>query len=107
MSRVVEQLLGYGVASLFALLADMAVLWLLVDRFSWSPFAAAFVSFPVGALVAYVLSLSLAFHEHRLRDRRVEFAGFLAIGHVRLGGERHSDLRGHQVQILRAALPAR
>jgi putative flippase GtrA len=34
----------------------------------------------VGAVVAYQLSVRLAFKEHRLSDRRAEFVSFLAIG---------------------------
>jgi putative flippase GtrA len=37
-------------------------------------------SFIAGAVVAYWLSITLAFRRHRMRDRRVELLGFVAIG---------------------------
>ncbi len=80
MNSFLRQALGYGVASLGALLVDMTLLWVLVDRFSWRALSAATASFLAGATVAYVLSLKLAFTQHRLHDRRAEFIGFVAIG---------------------------
>jgi putative flippase GtrA len=41
---------------------------------------AATTSFLVGAIVAYYLSVKLAFKQHRLEDRRAEFLSFVAIG---------------------------
>jgi putative flippase GtrA len=58
----------------------MAILWGLVHFLAWGYLAAATVSFLVGAAVTYLLSLKLAFKEHRLRNRHTEFAGFVAIG---------------------------
>ena len=42
------------------------------------------LSFTAGAVVAYWLSITLAFRQHRMRNRRVEFLGFVAIGVVGL-----------------------
>ncbi len=71
---------GYGAASVCALSVDLGILWGLVRFFSWDYLAAATVSFLAGATVAYGLALKLAFTHHRLRDRRAEFLGFVAIG---------------------------
>jgi putative flippase GtrA len=75
---------GYGVASAAALIVDMTILWVLVRFFGWNYLVAASVSFSAGAIVAYALSLKLAFKQHRLRNRPAEFIGFVAIGTVGL-----------------------
>jgi putative flippase GtrA len=80
MKLVVRESVGYGAASAVALTADMSILWVLVRYFSWGYLPAATASFIAGATVAYTLSLKLAFKQHRLRDRRAEFIGFVAIG---------------------------
>jgi len=84
MKTIVKEALGYGVASAVALLVDMSMLWVLVEYFRWGYLAAATASFLAGATVAYGLSIKLAFKQHRLRDRRAEFVGFVAIGTVGL-----------------------
>jgi putative flippase GtrA len=81
---VFRQLAGYGVASVCALSADMGLLWGLVTYGRMSYVGAATLSFLAGASVAYVLSIKLAFREHRLLDRRAEFFSFVAIGVVGL-----------------------
>jgi putative flippase GtrA len=80
MNRFLREAAGYGAASACALGVDMGLLWALVHFFGWDPLIAATTSFLAGAVVAYFLSVRLAFKEHRLRDRRAEFAGFIAIG---------------------------
>jgi len=80
MSKMLRQAAAYGAASLCALSVDMGILWALVHFFSWKYLFAATVSFLAGVLVAYVLSVRFAFKEHRLEDRRAEFAAFAAIG---------------------------
>jgi putative flippase GtrA len=55
-------------------------LWVLVQYFSWWYLAAATTSFLAGVIVAYLLSVKLAFKYHRLQDWRAEFASFAAIG---------------------------
>jgi putative flippase GtrA len=70
---------GYGVASGAALSVDMALLWALV-HVGIQYVAASAVSFTAGAGVAYWLSITLAFRQHRMRDQRVEFLVFVAIG---------------------------
>jgi putative flippase GtrA len=70
---------GYGVASAVALSVDMGLLWAFV-HVGIDYILASVASFTVGAVVAYWLSITLAFRRHRLRDRRVELLGFVAIG---------------------------
>jgi putative flippase GtrA len=80
MKIFIKEAFGYGAASACALIVDMGILWVLVHFFSWGYLTAATTSFMAGAIVAYVLSIRLAFKQHRLRDRRAEFAGFVGIG---------------------------
>ena len=84
MNVLIKEAIGYAMASVAALAVDMTILWVLVQSFSWGYLAAASVSFLAGATVAYGLSLKLAFRQHRLRNRRVEFISFVAIGTVGL-----------------------
>jgi putative flippase GtrA len=80
MKTFFHEVLGYWVASLCALLVDAGILWSLVHYWTMDYLLAATISFVCGAGIAYVLSIRLAFRHHRLRDRRVEFASFVAIG---------------------------
>lgn len=80
MTGMARELVGYGAASACALALDVSLLWILVTFFSVGYVAAATVSFLAGASVAYFLSVRFAFKEHRLKDRRAEFVGFVAIG---------------------------
>jgi putative flippase GtrA len=80
MKRWLHELSGYAAASAAALLVDIFVLWLLVNLFEMNYVAAASVSFLSGAILAYWLSIKIAFRQHRLRNRRVEFVCFVAIG---------------------------
>jgi len=79
-----KELIGYGAASACALAVDMAVLWALVHFWSWGYLSAATTSFLIGAVVAYQLSTTIAFKQHRLASRKTEFASFVAIGGVGL-----------------------
>jgi putative flippase GtrA len=80
MKVLLREAAGYGAASACALAADMTILWILVRFFSVGYLAAATASFLAGACIAYVLSVKLAFKQHRLLDRRAEFLTFVAIG---------------------------
>jgi putative flippase GtrA len=84
MKSLFREALGYTIASAIALAVDFAVLWLLVQHLNWGYLPAATTSFLFGAVVAYTLSVRLAFKEHRLKDVRAEFAGFVALGVVGL-----------------------
>jgi putative flippase GtrA len=80
MKTLLQQVMGYGAASLIALAADMSILWALVTYVGLPYLVAATLSFLAGASVAYFFSVRFAFKEHRLRDRGAEFASFVAIG---------------------------
>lgn len=75
----------YTAASACALCVDFAILFILVHYFSWWYLAAATVSFSIGVLVAYTLSVTVVFKRRRLKDRRLEFAAFASIGAVGIG----------------------
>jgi putative flippase GtrA len=80
MNVLLREGFGYAVASGCALVVDMTILWSLVHFLSWGYMAAAATSFLAGAVIAYELSITLAFKQHRLHDRRAEFLSFVAIG---------------------------
>jgi putative flippase GtrA len=84
MKPIFRETLGYATASGCALVVDMAILWSLVHFLSWNYLAAATTSFLAGAVVAYEVSIRLAFRQHRLKDRRAELVTFVAIGIVGL-----------------------
>jgi putative flippase GtrA len=84
MKSLFRETFGYAVASGCALVVDMAILWALVHFLAWNYLAAATTSFLAGAVVAYEISIRLAFRQHRLKDRRAELASFVAIGVVGL-----------------------
>ena len=76
MKQLLREFSGYGVASAAALSVDMGLLWVLV-HVGIQYIAASIVSFTAGAVMAYWLSITLAFRRHRMQDRRVEFLGFV------------------------------
>ena len=80
MKTVVQEAIRYGAVSACAFIIDITVLFVLVHYFSWWYVAAASASFLVGLLFGYVLSVTLVFKYRRLRDPRIEFASFAAIG---------------------------
>jgi putative flippase GtrA len=84
MKAILREATGYLAASGCALLVDMSILWWLVHVARLGYEVAAAASFLSGAAVAYQLSVRIAFRHRRLRDRRAEFASFVAIGAVGL-----------------------
>lgn len=76
----IPELLGYGLASGVALLADMAVLTGLVKVAHWPYLAAASLAFIAGAAVAYLLSVRFVFHHRHTVRRTVEFSSFVGLG---------------------------
>jgi putative flippase GtrA len=72
----------YTAVSALGFLIDITVLWILVRYLSWGYLLAATTSFVVGLLVGYVLSVNLVFKYRRLKNQRIEFVGFAAIGLV-------------------------
>ena len=79
MKQLLREFSGYGVASAAALSVDMGLLWAFV-LVGIDYIVASVASFLAGAVVAYWLSITLAFRRHRIRDRRVELLSFVAIG---------------------------
>jgi putative flippase GtrA len=82
--QFLKELLGYCAASACAFLVDVAILWALVHFLSWGYVPAATASFLLGSVVAYQVSTTIAFKQHRLTSRKTEFASFVAIGGVGL-----------------------
>ena len=80
MSILIKEAAGYTIASCCALIVDMGLLWTLVNFLSWDYRAATATSFLAGAIVAYELSVRIAFRQHRLQERAAELAAFVAIG---------------------------
>jgi putative flippase GtrA len=79
-TRLPREALGYAAVSLVSLAIDVTILAFLVQVLQWGNLVAAATSFLAGACVAYALSVHFVFTQHRLRNRRAEFAGFVAIG---------------------------
>jgi putative flippase GtrA len=80
MRIVIQEALGYAAVSACALVVDITILYILVHYFSWWYLGAATASFLAGLLVGYALSVTLVFKYRLLKDRRLEFASFAAIG---------------------------
>jgi putative flippase GtrA len=79
---VVQEAMKYGAVSVCAFIIDVTILFVLVHYLSWWYVAAATVSFLIGLLVGYVLSVTLVFKYRRLKDPRMEFVSFAGIGMV-------------------------
>ena len=75
-----RQVIGYGIASAVALGADAGLLYALTRYAHWDYLPASACSFTTGAFVAYALSIRLAFHSHRLRNRWLEILSFVLLG---------------------------
>jgi putative flippase GtrA len=82
MRIVIQEALRYAAVSACAFFVDITILFVLVRYFSWWYLGAATASFLAGLLVGYALSVTLVFKYRRLKDRRLEFASFAAIGAV-------------------------
>jgi putative flippase GtrA len=82
MKSLVQEGLRYLAMSACTLCVDLAILFILVHYLSWWYVAAASVSFAVGLLVGYALSIAFVFKYRRLEDWRLELASFAAIGTV-------------------------
>jgi putative flippase GtrA len=84
MRTLIRETLLYGTMSAFLLCVDVAILWILVQYFSWPYLLAATVSFSVGVFVGYILSVRAVFKYRRLRNQAIEFGSFAAVGIVGL-----------------------
>jgi putative flippase GtrA len=82
MGNLLSEAAKYAAASAVALLADTGLMLALTRYAGWDYRFSAAVSFLVGAVVAYTLSVKFVFSTHRLRNRELEFASFILIGLV-------------------------
>ncbi len=80
MKHIAWEAFRYSMAAGVALVVDMGLLWLLVEKFGWYYLAAATASFIAGSVIVYVLSVAFVFRHRSVEDRRVEFGVFFAIG---------------------------
>lgn len=74
----------YGFVSIFALAADVGLLYLLVEHVRMSHIAAATISFTAGLAVNYLLARIFVFKKSRLPVRQ-EFTLYALIGVIGLG----------------------
>ena len=70
----------YFLVSAVTLALDLAIYWTLIEVAKVYYLAANLVSVSVGLVANYALSVAFVFSQRRLTSRRVEFAGFVAIG---------------------------
>jgi putative flippase GtrA len=82
MRILAQEALRYAAVSACALLVDISILYILVHYFSWWYLSAATASFLLGLVAGYALCVTWVFKYRRVRDRRLEFARFAAIGAV-------------------------
>lgn len=78
------QLMKYGVVGGIAFVADYSLLYLLTEYCGLHHLLSAAISFVVGLIVNYVLSLRYVFKERSFKDKRMEFAAFAIIGIIGL-----------------------
>ena len=84
MKMLIREALLYATMSTFLLCIDIALLWILVQYFSWPYLVAATVSFSAGVVIGYILSITAVFKHRRLENQPIEFATFAAVGVVGL-----------------------
>jgi putative flippase GtrA len=82
MKTVAKEAIRYAAVSVCALTIDIAVLFILVHSLRWWYILAATVSFLIGLLAAYLLSVNWVFKYRRIEDPNSEFASFAGIGVV-------------------------
>lgn len=74
----------YGLASVFGLGTDMALLALLLTVLHMHYLIAATISFICGGAVVYAFSVRWVFDRRRIASRAMEFSSFIALGAVGL-----------------------
>jgi len=80
MHHLLREVVLYSAASGCALAVDVGLLWLLVEVAHMHYLLAASVAFLTGTAVVYAFSVRGIFQYRRVRDRRLEFSTFAAIG---------------------------
>lgn len=78
------QLFRYSLVGGTAFIVDLGLLWVLTEWCHLYYLFAATISFIVGLMVNYTLSIRWVFCEHLINSRVVEFLGFAIIGLVGL-----------------------
>jgi putative flippase GtrA len=79
------QAFRYGVVSVVSLAFDFGGLWLLTEAAHVHYLVSAVMSYGLGMLVNYGLSVVWVFPSHKLRSRALEFGAFVAIGLAGMG----------------------
>jgi putative flippase GtrA len=80
MRNLLGEVFRYGLVSAVALGVDTSVLYVFVNVVGWHYLAASVPAFSAGATVAYLLSVRFVFRFRHLRDARLEFTSFVALG---------------------------
>ena len=81
---LIREALLYAAMSGFLLCVDIALLWIMVQFFSWPYLLAATVSFSMGILVGYILCVTKVFKYRRFKNQPIELASFATVGIVGL-----------------------
>ncbi len=84
MKALIREAYLYAAMSGFLLCVDVASLWTLVQYFSLPYLPAATISYSIGLLVGYVLSVTAVFKYRRLKSQPLEFVGFAMVGVIGL-----------------------
>ena len=79
-----HEFIRYFAASLLALIVDAGVLWLLTSVVGVSYIISGAISFVLGLILVYVLSITWVFDSRAVNSRVAEFGVFLLIGLVGL-----------------------
>jgi len=81
----VVQVFRYGIVSGLSLGVDFGGLWLLTDVVGLHYLVSAVISYGLGMIVNYLLSVAWVFPTRKLKSRTVEFGAFAAIGLAGMG----------------------
>ena len=74
----------YFLVSLIAMSVDFGVLVLLKEEFGVYYLVASALSYTLGSVLHYALSIRFVFHRHRLKNRTVELITFVLLGFLGL-----------------------
>ena len=84
LTHLPNELLKYTIASGIALVIDVGFLYLLTDIFGFHYLVSATISFSLGILSIYLLSISWVFDKRRFSEKRIELFLFVLIGVIGL-----------------------
>jgi putative flippase GtrA len=79
-ARRLREFMGYGLVSVCAFIADIAILFVLTRYCDWPPLWAAATSFVIGAVLGYLLCVRWVFHCRRIENRALELCAFVLLG---------------------------